>query len=285
MTLMKKAKIIVLAGQSNAVGVGWVKYLGDHFSVGKVNEYLAGYESVKINYFSHDKWSGGFVPTTVNCTEKTKDTVGPEVGIAEILSRQETTDGEWFIVKCAIGWSCLRYDWASPSSVADFDYGERCADRETIVHDIEYRRYKRGWYYNEFCDLLHTSISELEGQGYAPEIAAFCWMQGESDQDVDGYTELFNALIGDVRAEFGGYTRDLAVVDCGISASWSQHEEMNRRKEENARRMHYCYIDTQGAGLSVAREPIGAVDFAHYDAGSIIKLGNLMAEKVLESRR
>ena len=280
---MKKANIVILAGQSNAVGVGWVKYLGDHFSDGKVKEYLAGYETVKINYFSHDKWSGGFVSTTVNCTEKTKDTVGAEVGIAEILSKNNPDD-EWFILKCAIGWSTLRYDWASPSSVENFDYNERCVDRETIVHDIEYRRYKRGWYYNEFRNLLHSSISELKEHGYDPEIAAFCWMQGESDSEVDGYIEMFNNLIGDFSEEFHEYFRDLAVIDCGISQSWSHHKEMNRQKEENARRMHYYYIDTQGAGLSVTREPLDAPDLAHYDSGSIIRLGNLMAKKILESR-
>ena len=280
---MKKANIVILAGQSNAVGVGWIKYLCDHFSTEKVKEYLTGYETVKINYFSHDKWSCGFVPVTVNCTEKTKDTVGPEVGIAEVLTKNPA-DGEWFIVKSALGGSSLCHDWASPSSVVDFDYNERCIDRETIVHDIEYRRYKRGWYYNEFRALLSESIVELKKQGYAPEIAAFCWMQGESDPDVDGYIGMFNALIGDFKSEFSEYIRDCAVIDCGISQSWPQNEEMNRLKEENARAMHYYYIDTQAAGLSVTREPLEYPDLAHYDSDSIIKLGNLMAEKVLEHR-
>ena len=280
---MKKANVIVLAGQSNAVGVGWIKYLGDHFPAEKVKEYLAGYDKVKINYFSHDKWSGGFVPTTVNCTEKTKDTAGPELGIAEVLTNHPL-DGDCFIVKCAIGWSCLHYDWASPSSVEGFDYHERCVDRETIVHDIEYRRYKQGWYYNEFRALLRESLDELKKQGYTPEITAFCWMQGESDPQVDDYIEMFNNLIGDFKSEFREYTDHCAVIDCGISKSWPQYEMMNRLKEENARAMGYYYIDTQAEGLSVTREPLEGPDLAHYDVGSIIKLGNLMAEKVLESR-
>ena len=281
---MKKANVIVLAGQSNAVGVGWVKYLGDHFPTEKVQEYLAGYGSVKINYFSHDKRSDGFVPTTVGCTEKTKDTVGPELGIAEVLSKNPT-DGEWFIVKSAVGASSLRRDWSSPSSVEDFDYNERCVDPETIYNDLESHRYKRGWYYNEFRVLLSESIDELKKQGYEPEIKAFCWMQGESDPEVDGYIGMFNNLIGDFKAEFSEYVRDLAVIDCGISQTWPQHEEMNRQKKENARLMHYYYIDTQAEGLSVTREPIDAPDLAHYDSDSIIRLGNLMAEKVLDSRR
>ena len=72
---MKRADIIILAGQSNAVGVGHTKCLKRHFSDEKIKEYFDGYENVKINYYSHDKKSNGFVKTTVNCTEISKDTV------------------------------------------------------------------------------------------------------------------------------------------------------------------------------------------------------------------
>lgn len=41
---MKKAKIIVLSGQSNAVGVGYTKYLKRSFSDGKIKEYYDGYK-------------------------------------------------------------------------------------------------------------------------------------------------------------------------------------------------------------------------------------------------
>ena len=78
---MKKAKIIVLAGQSNAVGVGWVDYLPKHFTPDTVARFMSGYKNVLINYFSHDKKSDGFVPVSVGCTEVLKNTIGPEVSI------------------------------------------------------------------------------------------------------------------------------------------------------------------------------------------------------------
>ena len=83
---MKKADVIILAGQSNAVGVGFCKYLPKHFSDEKAEEYRKGYEDIKINYFSHDKKSDGFVPVTFGCTELTKDTFGPELGMAEYMT-------------------------------------------------------------------------------------------------------------------------------------------------------------------------------------------------------
>ena len=95
---MKKAKIILLTGQSNAVGVGHCQYLPVHFSAQKVAEYSAGYPDVLINYYSHDKKSDGFVTTGLNCTELTKDTFGPEVGMAEVLTKRYPGQ-QIFIVK------------------------------------------------------------------------------------------------------------------------------------------------------------------------------------------
>ena len=47
---MKKAKIIVLSGQSNAVGVGHTKYLKKSFSDEKIKEYYDGYEKLFFKY-------------------------------------------------------------------------------------------------------------------------------------------------------------------------------------------------------------------------------------------
>ena len=52
---MKKANIIVLSGQSNAVGVGHVEYLPDHFDAARIQKWYDGYDNILINYFSHDK--------------------------------------------------------------------------------------------------------------------------------------------------------------------------------------------------------------------------------------
>ena len=83
---MKKASVVVLAGQSNAVGVGFVKCLPYHFSEEKIDKLQNGHKNVMINYNSHDKESGGFCPVTFGCSEVAKYTLGPEVGIAENLS-------------------------------------------------------------------------------------------------------------------------------------------------------------------------------------------------------
>ena len=172
---MKKAKIIILAGQSNAVGVGHVKYLPRHFTEEKVNQFKQGYDKILMNYYSHDMKSEGFVKTTINCAEKSKDTFGPEVGIADYLS-EKYPDEKIFIVKCAVGGTNIFHDWLSPSNKGEYNkdaFG---------FGDTESENYRKaGWHFNELIKILSESISILENQGYEPEICAFCWMQGESD--------------------------------------------------------------------------------------------------------
>ena len=50
---MKKATVIILAGQSNAVGVGHVEYLPKYYSPEKIKEFNEGYPNIQINFISH----------------------------------------------------------------------------------------------------------------------------------------------------------------------------------------------------------------------------------------
>ena len=47
----KPARIIVLAGQSNAVGVGHVECLPKHFAPERIRGWEQGFRNIKINYF------------------------------------------------------------------------------------------------------------------------------------------------------------------------------------------------------------------------------------------
>lgn len=276
---MKKAKIVVLAGQSNAVGVGHVKYLPNHFSKEKVEKFTNGYDDILINYYSHDIKSNGFVKTRVGCTEKSKETVGPEVGIADVLC-EKYPDENIFIVKCAFGGTNIFQDWLPPS--CEGDYKKESFDDG----DIESEFYRAGgWCYNEFVKILNESIELLEKDGFEPEICAFCWMQGESDafvmETAEKYGERYKTLLSDFYNTFRKYIKNCVYVDAGISEIWQCYEKINEIKKAHAEETENSfYIDTIGEGLVTSKEPQPEVDIAHYDSDCTIKLGNLFAERI-----
>ncbi len=284
---MRKAKIIVLSGQSNAVGVGHVKCLKRHFMADKIEEFLNGYKNIKINYYSHDKKSDGFTMTIPGCTEVDKDTIGPEIGIAEYLSGKFPGE-EFFIVKFAVGGASLKRDFLSPSSGGYYNVKE---------FKNEYRGFldaflngkpliKSGWCYNGLVSVLRDSIEYLKEKGYIPEIIGFCWMQGESDaalpEDVNNYPVYFDNFINDFKKEFSEYLNGCVFVDAGISTVWNCYEKMNEFKKEYAENHNnFIYIDTIENGLTTQYEPIEEPDLYHYDSESVIKLGKLFAENIL----
>lgn len=282
---MKKAKIIVLSGQSNAVGVGHVKCLNRSFSASKIEEFLRGYEKIKINYYSHDKKSDGFVATTKGCTEVRKDTVGPEIGIAEYLN-EKYPDEEYYIVKFAIGGANLRRDFLSPSSGGYYDVENfKNEYNDHINAFFSKKSIKAGWCYNGLVSLLNDSIEYLKGLELDPQIVGFFWMQGESDShsltEVNNYKTYFDNFINDFRNEFSQYLKECVFVDAGISERWICSKDLNEFKKEYAQQHNdFVYLDTIANGLTTKYEPVEAPDLAHYDCGSIIKLGRLFIETI-----
>lgn len=283
---MKQADIILLSGQSNAVGVGHVKCLPKHFCAEKVQEYLTGYSNVRINYYSHDKKSGGFVTTAAGCTEKSKDTLGPEVGIAEYFTGR-FPEKELFIVKCAFGGMSLCRDFLSPSGGDAYDPTAYADQYEDILEAaFGGKPVRAGWCYNELVRLTHESIAALEAQGYAPKIRGFCWMQGENDAcDPDAtaqYIGRYDAMLQDLCAEFGAYIDECIFVDAGISEQWPHYRELNAAKAQYAAAApNRRYVDTIAAGLITAGEPEEEPDTYHYNSDCIVRLGQLFAEQIL----
>lgn len=286
---MKKAKIIVLAGQSNAVGVGYVKCLKRSFTDAKIEEYFNGYENIKINYYSHDKKSDGFTVTTAGCTEVHKETIGPELGIAEYLN-DKFPDEEFFIVKFAVGSASLKRDFLSPSSGGYYNVKEFKNEYDGFIDAFfTDKPLKEGWCYNGLVSLLNDSIEYLKEKEFDPEIIGFCWMQGESDSDclenANNYKVYFDNFINDFKKEFPEYLNGCIFVDGGISEVWPCYKEINAFKREYAEKHdRFIYLDTIENGLTTKFEPVEEPDIFHYDCGSVVKLGKLFMETINKER-
>ena len=282
---MTKANVVILAGQSNAVGCSYVEYLSGIFPAEKISGWREGYEKIKINYFSHDIKSGGFVKTSFNCSVSDEDTFGPEVGIADALD-ERYPEKEFFIVKCAFGGVTLARDFLSPSGVGNYD-PLAYADQKENINDFcrPGEPVHAGWAYNELVKIISESLSALQSRGYRPEIKALCWMQGESDANSEeatlNYEKNYGAFLSDIKAAFSPFMKDCLFIDAGVSRVWERYERMNEIKRRFAESHGGCaFIDTIAAGLDTMKEPHEQPDIGHYDAESMIKLGRTFAENI-----
>ena len=262
----KKAKVILLGGQSNASGCSRDDYLKKNVSEEKYLEYETGYDNVYINYFATGTNES---KEFVKCATKQGEGggfFGPELGLAEKL--HELYPNElFFIIKYAWGGSNLYEQWRSPSNFG-----------------------KTGKMYRAFESFVQTSLKYLKEKNYDFIIEGMCWMQGESDsfsvENATNYKDNLTYLIKDVRKKFTRYAGDngIAFVDAYIADNpvyWVYCDLVNESKRQVAElSWTNVLIDTIAEGLTCSEEPEENPDMAHYDSMSQIKLGHLFAENV-----
>ena len=272
----KKAKVIIMAGQSNMVGHSMV----DSLTKEQLEKYQAGFKNVLIfnscNPYNPktDKrnLTTNFIPVKTGMGRIPDDTTnwpnwcfGPELGLAEYLS-ETYPDETFYIIKDATGGTTLHDKWYSPSSLAYLG-------KETLAENSLYAH-------------LLTRVDEGMGllgeSNIDAEIVALLWMQGESDasQYTADYATLWANFAGDLIADWEskGYVTEngLATIDGGISEYWANYEILNAVKELwAAEHSKGYYVDVLGAGLT--RKPS---DPAHLDSPSMLRLGRLFGEKL-----
>ena len=260
----KDARIIILAGQSNAEGISREEYLKKNVTPEQYARYEKGFDNIYINdYNTTMRESGGFVKCKAGAGAM-DGYFGPELGLAEKLN--ELYPGEtFFIIKYAFGGTDLCNLWRSPSSGGE-----------------------TGQLYTGFIQYVKQSIEFLELKKYNVKIEAMCWMQGESDSINEGkaieYESNLTNFVFDIRSELGIYASQdgIAFVDAYISESifWTYHRTVNAAKQAVADTSPInTVIDTISHGLTVTKEPYEEPDIAHYDSLSEIKLGHLFAEE------
>lgn len=263
--------VIVISGQSNAVGCTHIDCIKRSIGAEKYNEYMKGYNGIQIAFDSWTKtWDED--PPRYYSQNKSKDetfmkvmlgqgnsqaSFGPEIGIAERM--HEKYSGKLFLIKYACGASNLKDDWAKRDSPM----------------------------YNRFVEYVKLQMNNLKEMGYTPTIKAMCWMQGEGDS-YDGYYQEYydntKQFVGNLRQDFQELSgnKDFPFIDAGINNSpeWQYYRKVNEAKQKFAEESeNNIYIDTIAAGLHTDQEPFDKADTAHYDTESQVLLGNLFAEQ------
>ena len=270
----KEIDVVLISGQSNAVGNTWVDELTDTVGFQRWEEFLDGYPGVQIaydnwtkdapngdwnngpfSYFSQSSSGGKFVKVKLG-EGKSTDHFGPEIGIAEEL--HERHENKLYLIKYAAGATNLKNDWCGRNSKM----------------------------YPLFIQFVKNQINNLKSKGFKPTIKAFCWMQGEGDA-WDGYWNVYQdnlrTFVGDVREDLKEYAgnKDIPFIDAGISNApdWPKYQQVNAAKAAFAAESeNNFYIDTIAAGMHTNKEPYGHVDTAHYDSDSEVLLGHLFAQ-------
>ena len=260
--------VVVISGQSNAVGCTHSDCISRSMGYSKYQEYMRGYGEIQIAYdcwtkddgpifYSQNKSKNNDFVKVMLGQGNSLATFGPEIGIAE--SMHEKYANKLFLIKYACGASNLKDDWAKRDSPM----------------------------YNRFVNYVKSQMENLKTKGYIPTIKAFCWMQGEGDS-YDGYYQEYHdnlsGFIANLRSDFKALAgnKDFPFIDAGISNAkeWQYYRKVNEAKQQFADESeNNFYIDTIGAGMHTNEEPFDAPDTCHYDTESEVLLGKLFAEK------
>ena len=273
----EEISVVILAGQSNMEGNTWSQYVSTDygFSEEEVTRIREGYNDLKMSYRCF--WNGapnagtdsyglfqGIRLGQANTTSK----FGPEIGIADYLS-EKGFDGKVAFIKYAVGASVLAPaagEWGSPSS----------------------GRAKNGKWYDNTIALVAESLENLEKlTSKVPVIKAMCWMQGESDAGNSNYRNRYfeNTMnfVNDLRTEWEEHSKKdgFTFIDAYISEYWNGYAQINSAKAEyHDYDDNTALINTIEEGLKFDTQPIGGVDYYHYDASSMFKLGRLFGEQI-----
>ena len=260
--------VIVISGQSNAVGCTHTNCIPRSIGYSKYQEYMEGYPGIQIAY---DCWTKDNGPVYYSQNQSKNDTFvkvmlgqgnslatfGPEIGIAETL--HEKYDGKLALIKFACGASALKDDWVHRDSKM----------------------------YPKLIEYVKKQMQNLVELGYIPTIKALCWMQGEGDA-WDGYYQVYYdntvEFVTNLREDLREYcgNKEMAFIDAAILANskvWQYHRKVNEAKKQFAEDgENNIFIDTNEAGMHTNEEPFDSPDLCHYDSESEVKLGELFAE-------
>lgn len=257
------AKIILIMGQSNAVGASMYSPLKDILDTETYEFWRKqGTDNIRIVYHAGETTATNYRSNLDNQTVlKLFDKVrfgksltgaqfGLEVGIAEYL-RKAHPDDTYYLIKVARG-------------------GE----------PIDPKFIEGGELFERAISITEGCISVMKREGMTPEICAICWMQGENEAlsmpMAKTYRTKLETLAESLRrrlAEYAPYG-GIPFIDGGISTYWACHETVNQAKKEFAETSDINYfIDSMSLGLTYDKEPAGNPDLAHFDSESMYKLG------------
>ena len=257
--------VYIIMGQSNATGVAEHSYLeASHPEI--YQKYSVGDSNTLISFDVDGRVEGEFVPTKFGYGHDEKY-FGPEIGIADELSKQNKTS---YIIKATYSGSCLLSEYVN-------------------------QRGEKLYLYRQYIKFIQGQLKKLENNGKTPRIRGLFWMQGESDSfltNANRYYDGENYFYRYLRSDLNNWIYDhFNFVDAYIFTKgelWINPELINACKEQMALSYeHYYTIKTNGEDeeaitLHIKSETGEEDDLAHYDSNSMLLLGQSAAKYLLK---
>lgn len=265
--MISPIKVVLLAGEDNALGYSYSFRLQDNDNKTNVTNkkyqtYQKGFDNIKVrylnkaNYEENDSENHYFENVKLGMGKLSSfddGCFGPEVGIAESLNSFFANEMIYII----------KFSASTPCSIID-----------------DWNVYN-GVYYKQMIEYYKEIINELSSYKGGVDVISFSFVQGESDaKNVDdSYKENINNIINSLRYEFKNKTLNgISYIDPLLLENYSGYYQMNQIKKEIAHQSKKNQIiDVIGASLSNQKDN---TDRRHYDAISMIKLGNLIGEAI-----
>lgn len=313
----KTADIYILAGQSNAVGCSnLLQAVHGQDDASKTYESViaaddarnqSGYDGVLYYGVTNVEAKTEFIPSASLVPVKlgqgqNAQYMGPEVGMAKILSQTHTQDHPAVIIKYAAGGVFLgdyngafgnapylfteQYgNWASPSVIA------RWKQEGKKVHK------NSGLMYTRFLEVLGRGLDSVRAKGFTPVVKGYIYMQGESDAEhkelSEVYGENLKALIGDMRSDVAALTEDenaknMPFVVGKITPTYNGYtrwvQTLRAGQDKTARELSFVYtVETDDLPVvdMKTHETLGS-DVCHFNAGDMYTLGQRFAISATE---
>lgn len=213
----EEVNVILIGGQSNATGQGYVRNLPACF---KTDERVLLYYS---RYLKGTEPAEQLIP--LSPASESPDRFGVELSLGTALQKKFPRQ-KWAIIKHALSGSNLFRQW---------NPGKNPQDR-------------RGEEYVKFLQTVRGGLEALKKQGYTPVLKAMAWQQGEGDaRDIAGegnsraYGKNLNNLINRVRADLKA--PDLvfvygSVLPAALPSRFPGRDEVRRGQQETAEKAH-----------------------------------------------
>ncbi len=302
----KTADIWIVAGQSNAAGYSQLNqtvYGGSGtYRTKLTNEdgrNASGYSNV-VYYGLTEIRANATLPkpqrsNVVMGQGAWGDRIGPELGMANVLSETHTPDNPAVIVKYAVGGTYLGDfggageqtkdygNWASPTMT------KKATEAGKTLHA------NNGLLYSRLLDTLEASCADLKTRGFTPSIKGYIWMQGEADavtsELANAYEENLTDFINDLRKDVALRAEDAEAVNrpfvIGKINSTGEYggniATVRAAEDKVANALNDVFtVDTDTYKIINGSEVVGS-DKWHFNANDMYDLGKRFASAAISN--